>query len=148
MPAARRSRVLTLFWRVHRWVFNISDGRIGSNLFGAKVLRLTTKGRRTGELRAIMISYFPEGGSYVIVGSNAGANWHPAWYLNLQSDPAAEIQIGRKRSYVRARTAVDEERERLWSKIVNQERSFIEYQNRMRRQIPVVVLDPVEMDAE
>ena len=44
-----------------------------------------------------MIFYFPYQDSYVIVGSNAGDDRHPAWYLNLQSDPLAEIQIGRER---------------------------------------------------
>lgn len=136
--------LLILFWRLHRWVFQISDGRIGSSLFGKEVLRLTTKGRQTGKPREIMIFYFPYRDSYVIVGSNVGSDWHPAWYLNLQANPAAEIQIGRDRRRVRARTAVGEERDRLWSEITKEEPSYIEYQNRTDRQIPVVILDPID----
>ncbi len=91
-----------------------------------------------------MIFYFPYQNSYVIVGSNAGDDRHPAWYLNLQSDPLAEIQIGRERRNVEARTAVGEERERVWSEIVREDRSYIEYQERTNRQIPVVILDPID----
>lgn len=144
MPAARRSWLLILFWRLHRWIFQISDGRIGSSLLGHKVLQLTTKGHKTGEPRKIMIYYFLHQGSYVIVGSNVGSDRHPAWYLNLQADPVAEIQIGRERKKVVARTAKGEDRERLWSEIVEKDPNYAEYQSRTDRQIPVVILDPLE----
>ena len=91
-----------------------------------------------------MIYYFLHQGCYVIVGSNVGSDRHPAWYLNLQANPLAEIQIGRERKKVVARTAEGEERERLWSEIVEEDPSYAEYQSRTDRQIPVVILDPVE----
>jgi proline iminopeptidase len=56
----------------------------------------------------------------------------------------AEIQIGRERKKVVARTAEGEERESIWSKIVDKEPSYAEYQSRTDRQIPVVILDPIE----
>ena len=148
MPTSRRSILLTLFWRLHRWVYQTSDGRIGSSFFGTKILRLTAKGRHSGQPRAILISYFPYGSSYVIVGSNAGSDRHPAWYLNLLSDSEADIQIVRERGKVEARTAVGSERERLWSEIVKQERSYNEYQKRTSRQIPVVILDPIDKNSD
>lgn len=91
-----------------------------------------------------MIYYFLHQESYVIVGSNVGSERHPAWYFNLQTYPVAEIQVGRERKKVVARTAEGEERERLWSEIVEQDPSYAEYQSRTERQIPVVILDPVE----
>lgn len=95
-----------------------------------------------------MIYYFPYQDSQVIVGSNAGADYHPAWYLNLQATPEAEIQIGRERSKVTARTAEDEERESLWSEIVEEESSFLDYDKRTSRQFPVVILDPAEKNLD
>lgn len=89
-----------------------------------------------------MIYYFLHQGSYVIVGSNVGSDRHPAWYLNLQADPAAEIQIGRERKKVVARTAEGEDRERLWSEIVEKDPSYAEYQSRTDRQIPVFCWQP------
>jgi deazaflavin-dependent oxidoreductase (nitroreductase family) len=91
-----------------------------------------------------MIYYFPHQGSYVIVGSNVGSDRHPAWYLNLQADLVAEVQIGRESKKVVARTAEGEERDRLWSEIVEKDPSYAEYQSRTDRQFPVVILDPVE----
>ena len=40
-----------------------------------------------------------------------------------------------------AREAQGEERERLWSEIVAQDRAFAEYERRTTRRIPVVVLE-------
>lgn len=91
-----------------------------------------------------MIYYFLHQGSYVIVGSNVGSDRHPAWYLNLQANPVAEIQIGREHKKVVARTAEGEERERLWSEIVDQDPSYAEYQGRTDRQFPVVIFDPID----
>jgi|GEM_PF-5805083 len=56
----------------------------------------------------------------------------------------AEIQTGRERKKVVARTTEGEDRECLWSKIVEEEPSYAEYQSRTDRQIPVVILDPIE----
>jgi deazaflavin-dependent oxidoreductase (nitroreductase family) len=143
MSDLERPSAVKLFWRFHRWIYRVSDGRIGSTLFGHKVLRLTTTGRKSGKPRTILIYTFPYGESYVIVGSNLGAERHPAWYLNLQEDPSAEIQVGRKRLKVEARTAVGQERERLWADIIRQEKAFSGYKDQTGRQIPVVILDPL-----
>jgi deazaflavin-dependent oxidoreductase (nitroreductase family) len=95
-----------------------------------------------------MIYYFSFGGSPVIVASNVGAEWHPAWYLNLQAKPTAEIQIGRERRQVVARTAAGEERERLWAEIVARDSNYHDYQQRTDREFPLVILDPVDEDQE
>jgi len=144
MPAARRSKVLTLFWRFHRWIFRVSGGRMGSRLFGNTILRLVTKGRLSQEPRGVMLYAFPAPSGHVVVASNAGADRHPAWYLNLQADPVAEVQVGREHRRVRAREAQGEERERLWSEIANRDQSYAEYQARTDRQIPVVILEPID----
>lgn len=131
-------------WRLHRWIYGLSNGRIGSSMGGHKILKLTAKGRKSGQPRSIVIWYFPCGDSYVIVGSNAGADWHPAWYLNLEADPGAEIQIGRERLPVTARTAEGEEREQLWTMVTEADSIYSDYQAQTERQVPIVVLDPVE----
>ncbi|MGD2048927.1 MAG: nitroreductase/quinone reductase family protein, partial [Chloroflexota bacterium] len=41
-------------------------------------------------------------------------------------------------------TAKGEDRERLWSEIVEKDPNYAEYQSRTDRQIPVVILDPLE----
>jgi deazaflavin-dependent oxidoreductase (nitroreductase family) len=146
LPATQRSKALILFWRFHRWLFRVSDGRLGASLFGRQVLKLTMTGRRSGKPRSIMIYYFSHGDSPVIVASNVGADQHPAWYLNLQANPAAEIQIGRERWPVVARTAAGEERQHLWAEIVAKDSDFLDYQRRTDREFPLVILDRVDKD--
>ena len=135
-------QALSLLWRFHRWIFRVSDGRLGASLFGNQVLRLVTKGRRSQAPREVMLHSFPAPSGHV-VASNTGDDRQPAWYLNLQADPVAELQIGTERRRVKAREAQGEERMRLWSEIVKQDRSYAEYQTRTNRQIPLVILEPI-----
>lgn len=41
--------------------------------------------------------YVVAGNAVVLVASNAGKDQHPAWCLNLQANPEAEMQVGRER---------------------------------------------------
>ena len=63
----------------------------------------------------------------------AGEPKHPAWYLNLQADPDATIQIGGRRMRVRARELEGEERALVWKEIVAKDPSFAEYEERTAR---------------
>ena len=142
MPAVRRTIALELFWTVHRWVYQKTGGRLGSRMNGMPVLLLTTTGRRTGRRRTTPLQYLGDGEKYVVVASNAGEPQHPAWLLNLKSDPQATIQIGHTRTGVSAREVTGDERRRLWSRIIEADRSYSEYQKRTTRQITVVTLEP------
>lgn len=144
MTKYKHSTPVRLFWRLHRWIYKLTDGRIGSRLFGHDVLKLKMTGHRSGKPREILIYYFRFGVSYVIVGSNVGADWHPAWVLNLQKQPLAEVQIDQTRKVVRARTATGAERQRLWSQIVEEDKNYQSYQENTDREFPLVVLEPVE----
>ena len=86
--------------------------------------------------------YLPKGDSYVVIASYLGEPRHPAWWLNLQGNPTAEIRVGSRRLTVVAREADGDERERLWKEIVARQADYAEYQQRTQRRIPVVVLDP------
>jgi alkylation response protein AidB-like acyl-CoA dehydrogenase len=50
-------------------------------------LLLTTKGRKSGEPRALPLIYGEAGDSYVIIASKGGLPNHPIWYLNLEATP-------------------------------------------------------------
>jgi deazaflavin-dependent oxidoreductase (nitroreductase family) len=144
MAAARLSWQLRLAWRLHRWLYRLSGGRIGTTINGMPVLMLTTRGRRSGEERTIALQYLAAGPSCVVIASFVGEDRQPAWLLNLRADPAATIRRGRRVERVRAREAAGEERERLWQRIVAIDPAFAEYQRRTSRQIPAVILEPIE----
>ena len=108
---------------------------------GAKVLLLTTTGRRTGEPHTVPLIYESDGDRYVIVASKGGAPQHPGWYENLAKDPDVELQVRDDVFAAHARTAEGEERERLWAKANEVWRHYDEYAKKTDREIPVVVLE-------
>jgi deazaflavin-dependent oxidoreductase (nitroreductase family) len=59
---------------------------------GARILYLTTIGRKSGKLRTVPLVFVRDDGDYVVAASNGGSDWQPAWWLNLQSRPQATEQ--------------------------------------------------------
>ena len=106
-------------------------------------LLLTTKGRKSGEPRALPLIYGTFEGSYVVIASKGGMPTHPLWYLNLEANPECELQVGAKQVAARARVAAGEERERLWKQMAEIYPPYLDYQKATERTIPVVVLDPI-----
>ena len=107
-------------------------------------LLLTTKGRKSGEPRALPLIYGTFEGSYVVIASKGGMPTHPLWYLNLEANPECELQVGAKQVAARARVAAGEERERLWKQLAEIYPPYLDYQKSTERTIPVVVLDPAD----
>ena len=59
--------------------------------------------------------YGRHGDDYLVVASKGGAPQHPAWYLNLDTNPEVEIQVKADKNRAHARTATPEEKAELWS---------------------------------
>jgi len=121
-----------------------SDGEKGHDFYGAPALLLTTRGRKSGKLRRTALYYGRHGGSYIVIASNGGAPEHPLWYRNLAADPQVWIQVGPDVMEARARDATPEERPALWDLMVGVFKSYADYQKKAEREIPVVVIEPVD----
>ena len=79
---------------VHRVVRTVTFGKVGNNLLGMPVLELSTKGRKSGQPRAVMLTApVVEGDTVVIVASRGGDDTHPAWFLNLRDDPDVQVAL-------------------------------------------------------
>lgn len=134
------------FWHVHRRLVRASGGRKG--LWHARpgkwgALRLTTTGRRSHEPRSVILGYYEEGSSLVTMAMNGWGAAEPAWWLNLQADPRAVVDLaGGIRHNVLGRRAVGEERERLWKHWRELDKNLDRYAARRPRQTAVVVLEP------
>ena len=107
-------------------------------------LLLTTTGRKSGDRYIFPLFYGNVGKGWVIVASKGGAPEHPGWYRNILANPEVEIQVGTLRTKARARTAAGEERTRLWEKALEFWPPYADYALKTDREIPVVVLDPIE----
>lgn len=128
-----------LFGQEHVRRYRETGGREGHDWQGTQTLILTTTGRRSGQERSTPLIYGRHGDDYLVVASKGGADEPPGWYLNLEADPDAEIQVKAERFKVRDRTAKAEEKPELWRTM--QWQAYDDYQQKTKRQIPVVVLE-------
>jgi len=143
--AARPRWIAIRITRLHARVLRVSRGRLRRSFLlagGQPVLVLTTTGRRSGRLHSTPVAYLRDGADLVIVATNAGLDRPPAWWLNLEADPAAEVEVGGERLPVQARRAEGEERERLWAGFLRQFAGLELTPTMTERDIPVVVLEP------
>ena len=115
---------------------------MGGRLGKSPVLLLITTGRKTGKPRATPLFYLKDGDNIILVASNGGSTTHPTWWLNLQANPQAKVELGRKKLPVTARQADAEERKRLWPLLVAMYAGYAEYQKKTTREIPLVILSP------
>src|SRR5262245_26502713 len=130
----------------HVFLYRMTGGVIGHSFPGAPpMLLLDHVGAKTGKLRTTPLAYIPDGDDYVIVASKGGHPKHPAWFHNVLASPDVRIQVKARRMTVRGREATSEERARLWPKVVAAYRGYASYQERTSRQIPLVILEPVEV---
>ena len=129
---------------LHKNVYRLTGGKIGGKLGKARVLLLTSTGRKSGKPRTSPLLYASAGDGYAVIASKGGAPRHPLWYLNLQASPHAEVTVGRETRHVHARDAEGEERERLWRALTDVYPGYDKYAERTSRRIPVVVLEPAQ----
>jgi deazaflavin-dependent oxidoreductase (nitroreductase family) len=141
-PGSLRARVVNAATRVNVIAYKASSGRLGAKMDKLPVLLLEHTGRKSGVVRTAPLLYLEDGPDLVIVASRGGSDANPAWLYNLQANPRAAVTIGKERREVVARTATDEERERLWPELVRGYRHYEVYQSRTQRQIPVIILSP------
>ena len=135
-------------WLAHRRLYALTGGRFGLRA-PAKgrwgMLRLRTTGRRTGRERIAILGYIEDGRNIVIPAMNGWADPEPAWYLNLQANPEATIQLpnGELRTVV-ATTAEPGERERLWQRFVDLGTAAYSHANAATRsrETAIVILRP------
>jgi len=127
---------------LHRALYRMSGGRIGGRLWDLRVVLLTTTGRRTGKKRTVPLCSLRHGEDLVVIGSYGGLDQAPAWWLNLQANPHAELAVGRERRTVTARNAASDERTLLWTEVTARAPGYLEYERRTTREIPVVILQP------
>jgi deazaflavin-dependent oxidoreductase (nitroreductase family) len=132
------------FLAVYVFLYRLTGGKFGGKVQGLRVLLLTTTGRRTGRKRTIPLGYFEHDGGYVIIGSNAGFDTHPAWFHNLKGNPRATVEVNDRRFEASAEIVGPDERGRLWARLVEIAPAYANYANKTSREIPLVTLHSVK----
>jgi F420H(2)-dependent quinone reductase len=136
------ARALKAFGKLNVPLYRLSGGRLFGQLDRAPVLLLTTVGRRSGQPRTAPVVYLADGERLIVIGSNAGHERAPAWSLNLEANPLAQVELRSERRQVHARVAEGDERAELWRKVNEMYSGFDDYSARTTRDIRLFVLEP------
>lgn len=124
--------------------FRANAGKLGGMFEGADVLLLHHTGSKTGVERVSPLGYQRIGSAYAVFGSNSGRTSHPAWLHNLRAHPRTTAEIGTDTIEVVARVAEGDERAEIWDRQKANIPQFAEYEQTANRDIPVVILEPVD----
>ena len=132
-------------WVAHRTLYTVTGGRMG--LHGATprdwgTMRLRTVGRRSGAERTAILGYYEDGPNLVTMAMNGWADPEPAWWLNLQANPDATVDLADGPRAVHARAADSDERPRLWARWAVYDKGLDAYAARRSRETAVVILEP------
>lgn len=129
--------------KLHIQLFRRTRGLVGGRVDGLDIFLLTTRGRKTGLERTVAIPYFRREGKVLTIASYGGNTVNPAWYVNLRANPDVSYELGGRVYRGVARTAMGDERQRLWDSVADEHPRFNRYLAWCGdRQIPVVVIDP------
>jgi deazaflavin-dependent oxidoreductase (nitroreductase family) len=133
--------IIRIIWAAHRAVFRWTGGRRG--LWRATpekwgTFRLHTIGRKSGKERIAILGYHEDGTNIVTVAMNGWMEGDPAWWVNLQANPDASIELKGETIKVRARAATGHERERLWT-LFPDNKPFVDHR---KSETAIVVLEP------
>jgi deazaflavin-dependent oxidoreductase (nitroreductase family) len=109
---------------------------------GVPVLLLTVAGRTTRIEHTTPVSYFQDGGRYIVTGSAGGSPSDPQWFRNLRRADRAVIEVGPKRIDVTVAIAGPNEHKILWEQLLARAPFFAKYQAKVEREIPMAVLTP------
>ncbi|MET0455422.1 MAG: nitroreductase/quinone reductase family protein [Mycobacterium sp.] len=98
--------------------FRSNGGRVGGPFADSDVALLTMTGAKSGQLRQTPLEYFTVGDRILIVGTKGGAPRNPTWVHNLRANSAAHVDIGVESYDVEAQEITGDERDALYTKIV------------------------------
>ncbi len=125
----------------HVWLYRLTGGKIGGTMAGGPIVLLTTTGQKSGMQRTVPLLYLDMGqDALALVGSYAGADKPPAWLNNITKTPTAQVQVGSKVMRVNAAIASPQRKAELWPKLCAMYPDYQLYQDRTKRDIPVVLL--------
>jgi MGT family glycosyltransferase/deazaflavin-dependent oxidoreductase (nitroreductase family) len=133
-----------LFSKSNRALFQLTGGRLGGRLVGVPIGLLTTTGRHSGRSRTVPVVYLDNGSRFLVAASNNGFDSPPAWCLNLQAHPNAEMRIRTGTERVVARQLTDSEHEEAWPRLLEHNPVAGAYQSCTERQFAVFALERLQ----
>jgi deazaflavin-dependent oxidoreductase (nitroreductase family) len=129
------------------WVMRRSQGGV-ANAWKVNALVLTTRGRKTGRERTVVLQYFPDGDAMVVVAANDGGAAPPGWYFNLSASPDAVVEVNGRRIPVLASELEPDETAQWWQRILHAAPDYELYRRATSRPFPILRLVTTERLAQ
>jgi F420H(2)-dependent quinone reductase len=107
-------------------------------------LKLTTTGRKTGQPRTVHLLYIRDGSAYVVTASNGGKKRPPGWFFNVRSNPQVSMKVQDRQLSAVAEIAEADKRRELWTRLLDIAPMYAGYEKHTSREIPMVILRPVD----
>ena len=121
--------------------FRANHGRVGGWFEGAHLLLLTTRGRRSGKPHTAPLGRLTaEDGRVLVIGSAAGSDTHPAWFLNILESPGVTVEDGDETYRATAVVLDGADRDREFARAAAGDPGWADYQKKTDRVLPVVAL--------
>ena len=133
---------MRLQWRIHKLIWNVSGGRLGRHGGKMPVLKLAATGHSSGELREVLLWYADLEGGPALTGTNAGADYEPAWIKNLRAHPHATMTKDGVTSDVTGVFLEGQDHSEAWGAFTSAHRGYADYETALSRPIPIVQLVP------
>ncbi|MFD5178172.1 nitroreductase/quinone reductase family protein [Nocardia sp. NPDC058379] len=125
--------------------FRANQGRVGGNFEGAPMVLVHHLGRKTGRELVTPMMYLPDErdpDTIYVFASKAGAPSNPAWYYNLTTAGAGDIEIGTDTYPVTVAEVTGADRDRVYAEQARRYPGFAGYAEKTAgiRTIPVLAL--------
>jgi len=124
--------------------FRANQGKVGGQMEGMPILLLTMTGAKSRRTLTRPLCYSRDGERLVIIASYGGAPRNPPWYHNLVANPLVTVEVGTDKFKARAAQTSGPERQRLFDAQARLMPFFNDYQQKTKRQIPVLTLTRVD----
>lgn len=123
------------------WAYRRTRGGI-TRPWKVDALVLTTRGRRSGRERHVLLQYFRDGDAMVIIAANDGGASHPGWYHNLVARPDARVEVMGRVVAVHAEELPADEAAAFWPRILARAPDYEWYRRATDRRFPIIRLMP------
>jgi deazaflavin-dependent oxidoreductase (nitroreductase family) len=110
----------------------------------AGFLKLTTTGRKSGQPRTVHLLYIRDDAAYVVTASNGGKQRPPGWFFNVSSNPQVTMHVHGTQVSAVAEVADSDKRRELWARLLSLAPMYAGYEKHTSREIPMVILRPVD----
>jgi deazaflavin-dependent oxidoreductase (nitroreductase family) len=126
--------------------FRGNGGRVvaamGGHFKDIRLLLLHSKGRRSGREYVTPLLYIRDGDTFVVVGSNGGADAEPQWVSNVAAMSEVVVEVGGRQVTTKPTVLRNgPEWDRLHSALAEYWPELRSYQLLTTRSIPLVVLE-------